>query len=342
MKPQNIILSVIILLILVFSACREVKVTTKINRDGTFTRIITVTGDSAEVLSKGLPFPVDDTWQMKFSKDTMDTTKWAATYSKTFRNSMALNEEIKSDTSFYRNLEREVVITKKFGFFYNYLTFRETYKSVNPFKALDYKDFLTEEDLQWYGGIRLPVTSADSTLRDKIEEKVDDFLVKSVIAEIDSILKDGIERLQDPSLEVKDLTMYNDSLEKIINNWTLDSGAEIIMNLQKWSGNDTWSKLLDLTPPLFDNFDRKKSEVDTLAFIEAYNEVVEMPGIITATNSEMLRGNQVSWDVHIEAFFIGDLVMYAESRVINSWAFILSGVVVLALLVLLGVKAVRR
>jgi hypothetical protein len=34
--------------------------------------------------------------------------------------------------------------------------------------------------------------------------------------------------------------------------------------------------------------------------------------------------------------------MYAESRVINYWAFILAGVVVLVLLVLLVVKTVRR
>jgi hypothetical protein len=84
------------------------------------------------------------------------------------------------------------------------------------------------------------------------------------------------------------------------------------------------------------------SEIDTLAFIEGYTEVVEMPGLITGTNSEMLKGNQVSWDVHIEAFFVSDLVMYAESRVINYWAFILTGAVVLALLVLLVAKAVRR
>ncbi len=342
MKPQNVILSVLIMLVLVFSACREVTVTTKVNRDGSFTRIITVTGDSGEVLSRTLPFPVDETWKTQFSKDSTDSSRYIATYSKTFSNSKDLKEEIGNDTSWYRNLKREVVISKKPGFFYSYLAFRETYKAINPFNFLNYKDFLTEEDLKWYGGIKSPVSPADSVKKNEIDDKVDEFLMRSFFAEIDSILKSGIERLQDPSLEAVDLSVYYDSLEKDIQNWSVDEGKEIIMDLQKWSGNNAWLDLLDLTPPVFENFDRKMAAIDTLAFMEGYSEIVEMPGLITSTNSEMLKGNQVSWDVHIEAFFVSDLVLYAESRVVNYWAFILAGAVVLALLILLVVKTVRR
>ncbi len=71
MKTQNIILSLVIILLLFFSACREVTVTTKVNPDGTFTRIITVTGEDSSVFRTDLPFPVDETWARMSSKDTI-------------------------------------------------------------------------------------------------------------------------------------------------------------------------------------------------------------------------------------------------------------------------------
>ncbi len=67
-----------------------------------------------------------------------------------------------------------------------------------------------------------------------------------------------------------------------------------------------------------------------------------MPGLITATNSAMLNGNQVRWEFQGGNVMVRDFEMYAESRVMNYWAFILAGLVMLALVVMLVVKAVRK
>ncbi len=83
-----------------------------------------------------------------------DSTKYIVTYTKAFRNSSQLNAEIKSDTSKYKNLAKEISVTKKFRFFFSYLTFKEVYKSANPFTKLDYRDYLTEEDIQWNSGLK--------------------------------------------------------------------------------------------------------------------------------------------------------------------------------------------
>jgi hypothetical protein len=67
-----------------------------------------------------------------------------------------------------------------------------------------------------------------------------------------------------------------------------------------------------------------------------------MPGLITGTNSSVLSGNRVSWDVFPMAFLLEDYTMVAESRVINVWAFIVSGMVLLGLISLLVVKSRKR
>lgn len=343
MKPQNIILSALIMLILVFSACREVTVTTKINRDGSFTRIITVTGDSAEVLKRDLPFPVDAGWVLKFSKDSTDSAKYVAIYTKTFRNSNELNSEIRGDTSFYRNIKRDVTIKKRFGFFYTYLTFKEVYKSANPFTFLDYRDYVTEEDLLLTNGLKIPLTPEDSARRDNSEEKIDAFMANSAALEIESIMKQGILRLNNPLLDTSHLKVYRDSLIANLKKWDLFGQDEFyfVDVYSEISGNDAYLLLKDLDPPIFDAFNMKVKDFGNLIGFEDYLEEVEMPGLLTGTNSTMLSGNQVRWDIQVDSFLLSDFEMVAESRVINSWAFLLAGAIVFVLLVLLVVKTLR-
>jgi hypothetical protein len=341
MKTTNIILSAIAVLLLVFSSCREIRVTTKVNTDGTFTRIITVTGDSKDDLSDDLPFPVDETWTGTFSRDTSDSTKFIQTYTKSFRNSGELNAEIKSDTGQYRNLERDVSVNKRFRFFFSYLTFKEVYRSANPFTSLDYHEFLTEDDIHWFSGLKSPVTAADSTQKDKAEDKALAFLVSSATAEVESIIRDGIKRLNNPLLNPVDISVYHDSLSKQVDSWNDESPVTIIEDCRQWSGNDAFSLLNDLKPPLFEGFAKKMTVLDIVFKLEGYTEEVEMPGLITGTNSAMLNGNTVRWEFQPMNAIVSDYEMYAESRVINYWAFVVAGVVLLAFVVLLVIKAVR-
>jgi hypothetical protein len=326
---------------LVLSACREVTITTKVNPDGTFTRIMTVTGDSADVFNTDLPFPVDGTWSAVSSKDTADSTKYMRIYTKSFRNIDEFNAGLKNTTGDYKNLDREISITKKFRFFFSYLTFREVYKSVNPFKMLDYHDYLTEEDIRLYTGTMIPVTAADSSLKDKAIDKAMAFLIESATFEAESTLKNGIKQIDNPALNAIDISRYHDSLNLLITKSDQDKTPDIIDSYRKWSGNEAFSLLHGIQPPLFDDFEKKIAVMDTILKAEGYTEDVEMPGLITGTNSTMLKGNHVSWDFQILNILVNDFEMYAESRVINYWAFIVLGIVILVLVILSIMNAVR-
>jgi hypothetical protein len=342
MKRENIVLSAVIFLLLLFGSCREVTVTTKVNPDGTFTRIITVTGDSAEVMTGDLPYPVDETWTRVFSKDTSDSAKFIQTYSKSFRSSDKLNEEIRNDTGSYSILDRNISVSKKFRFFFSYLTFKEVYNYADAFTGLDYHEFLTEDDIQWFSVMKLPVTPADSLHKKEAEDKVFDFLIASAAAEVEAIMRDGIKKLNNPLLNPVDISQYHDSIYKEINAWNNSSELRIIEDFRRWSGNDAFLLLNDLDPPLFENFVKKVLAFDRVIGLESFTEEVEMPGLITGTNSPMLNGNLVRWDFQPMNVIIRDYEMVVESRVINYWAFIVSGIVLLALVVLLILKAILK
>jgi hypothetical protein len=75
---------------------------------------------------------------------------------------------------------------------------------------------------------------------------------------------------------------------------------------------------------------------------EGFKQTVEMPGIITETNSTELKGNQVSWEVEPDSFFVKEYVMHVESRVVNYWAFALTGIVFLLLIVVILFKGFKK
>ena len=310
------------------------------NPDGSFTRIVTVTGDSAEVFSRNLPFPVDETWEKSFSRDSTDSTKYIMRYTKFYKNSERLKEEIKSDTSAYSIIKKDISIRKNFRFFYSYLTYEEVYKALYPF-CLDYKDYFTENDLQLSTGMLNPQSPEDSLAYENADTRVENYLLAAAFKEVDSIIRSGISKLDDPRLNAVDMSLYQDSLRKILINLDFEHGEDFIDSLINWSGNEDLKLLTTIDPPLFAEFDRRTELWQKALDLDGYAVEVELPGLITVTNSNMLKGNEVRWEFRSTVLFFRDTVFFVESRVINYWAFIIAGIVLFALVIVLVVKAVR-
>ena len=60
-----------------------------------------------------------------------------------------------------------------------------------------------------------------------------------------------------------------------------------------------------------------------------------MPGIILNTNAKTVEGNKVIWEFDENRFCYEDFNMTVQSRVVNVWAFVVSGVIVLVVIILL-------
>lgn len=337
----HIIVLLLIFIIVTLSACREITVTTRVNNDGSFTRIITITGDSADLFKKDLPYPVDDSWLFEVKHDSVDTSMFV-TYTKTYTNSIDLNKEIDSDTSWKKQLRRSIEVNKKFGFFFSYLTFKEVIKSANPFTMLDYSDHLTPEELMWLNKEKLPLTEADTTIMEEIEEKALEFVGKSITEELIVHFEEGIKKLNDPAVNPGIIRLHYDSILAHVYEWEFENSSALIDNIAIWSDESRVLDIKQFFPELFADFNKKVELFDNVLQMEIYDQVVEMPGIITETNSPGLIGNQVSWDVDSDCFLFNDYTMYVESRVVNVWSFILLGLVLVSLIIFLTIKSFRN
>ena len=340
MKTRQLVFGMAIL-IMAFSACREITVNTTVNRDGTFTRTILVSGDSAEAFKKGLPYPVDSSWEMTSKKDTSGEGKFLVTYTKHYKDCEELTAEIGRDTSWLRQLVRHIDIRKRFGFFYSYIEYKEVYPAANPFGALPYKDRLSPEDLRWLTRKHPIQGPADSLKMKEAEDKAMAYLIESATAELEKALADGIHKLNDPRLDANCVNAVHDNIRNVLEKWNLEDVSTLIDSCKAWTGNGAFDRLKEIQPPLFREFNRKTSFLENLLMMEGFHVETCMPGLITGTNSASLSGNRVSWDLFPMAFLLEDYTMVAESRVINVWAFILSGVVLLGLVSLLAVKSLK-
>ena len=344
MKTKYFI-STLLLLVLTLSSCRDITIKTKVNADGSFTRVITLSGnlsDSASVVKmEGLPYPVDDSWEMKTMRDTSDSTRLICIYAKDFPGDEALREEIGSDTSWMKMLDREITIKKKFMFFYSYLTYRELYRKADPSKLLDYRDYMSPADLEWVIGNKSPLTGSDSTLKDSADARAERYIMASYRAEIIDCLEKGIQRLDDPeirSFAIKPFIYSNFNFSDLEQ---FESPDHILDSIASKSGIRGLLDLKELSPPVFSELEKKLNLFEKIIGMEDYTSEVEMPGLITATNSSKLVGNTVSWFVQPTSFYFDDYEMFVESRVVNRWAFVLSGAVLLLLIIVFVVRIFR-
>jgi len=337
MKKQHAICLLLCITIIIFSGCRNITVTTKVNANGSFTRIIKITGDSASVFEPDLPYPIDDSWKKTVIKDTTDQGDYILTYTKTYKKSDQLQSEISQDTSWRKGLGRNITIDKSFGFFYSHLTFRETYKATMPFEKLGFPNYLTPEEMFYITGAKKPISPGDSIKYKEASDKYIGFLVEGITNQIIATMEVGIEKLNDPQLKPETVALYRDSLEHRFHDY--DGNMDIYIDFYKaWTGNESFEKLKTLEPPLFGELNKKVFFALNAAFMDSYTQAVEMPGLITETNAKSVTGNKVSWRVTCEHFLFEDYEMKVESRVVNRWVFIVSGVFLLLVLVMLFLK----
>ena len=332
MKTKHILLGLFITII-VFSSCREINISTIVNKNGSFTRIVTITGDSTDVLKPNLPYPVDNSWEMKFQKDTTGSDNYVLTYTKFFDNSTLLNQEINVDTSWRKKLNRNINVGRKLGFFYSYVVYKETIGAANPFNLLDYKDYISKEDMLWLTGKKLASTSSDSSKIKQAEDTAVEYLEEVITAEIVAVLKKSIEQLNSPVIDPDQVDNYRDSIALKVNDWDFNSSTEFVDYLAEWTNNSNFHKLKTVNSTLFENLDDNMQFVVGVFEIEDYKVTVELPGIITETNSLSTKGNQVHWNVNASSILFEDYNLIVESRVVNSWMFVIAGVILLLFIV---------
>lgn len=342
--------AVLLILLLIGFSCDEPKTTLTdiVHPDGSVTRKIEMRNDKNMFKLSDLQVPFDSSWTIK---DTIvignkkDTT-WIKTAEKLFKSAEEINKSYSTDKGANKNFSRIAAFSKRFRWFNTVYRFSERIDKIMSHGYL-LKDFLNQEELNYFYSPESVNSerqkSADSlkykTLADTINKKTDLWLVKSLASEWIFEFSRLIEGKAGKDLTGESLKAREDELIKIINKY--DSKFDSL-----WAAGVILKEMIGEK-----NAITYRSEADSsIAFINRilsnsfkdYSVRIIMPGKIIGTNGFIDKTETLLWPVKSDYFTTEQYEMWAESKVINKWAWVITGVFILFVVTGLLIRLIRR
>ena len=326
----------------------ETVVTNYVHSDGSVTREMEMRSSKNNFKVSDFQVPFDQTWTIKDSVEVNakgDTT-WVKRASRFFRNTDEINLSYKTDSGANKGTSRHSSLTKKFRWFNTEYRFCETIDGTMKF-GYPIGDFLDKEELEYYycpdrikGDKK---NSADSlkyrAFEDTINKKTDLWASKCLISEWIGEFSGLTEGKAGNDLSAQVLKSREDELLATLKIFEpkFDSLWENGTILRKFIGDA--------------NAIKYRTEADTAISIvtrrlllnfKKYSVRIAMPGAVIGTNGYLDSSKVLLWAVKSDFFFTGTYEMYAESKTINVWAWIISGLFLVFVLTGVFVRLMKK
>jgi hypothetical protein len=359
------------------NSCLEYQFTTRIFPNGSCERIMTVRGDSADLMNGIIPVPKDSAWKINITHVAGDPKKYELTAIAHFPNVEYLNKFFYKSVDSMPAVSIKAELKKKFRWFYTYIDYKETYFAFTPYRKVPIAKYLKDEEVKiLFAGddkivyqpnediIRLrrdsldkiKLTHTDSLKMEKkkedIEKRYNEWLAESIFENVYEILAERADKIKGKDINKDIVIAAKDSIFAALrrdNKFTMGDEVQkndyfteaILSEAKKHYPIEQLSHSKYLDSLAYEEIGHRYDKMQSITS-NTYGNQLLMPGIITATNAKSMNGNILSWEIEPGEFFFYDFVMSAESRMMNKWAFWVSGAVVLLLLGGLIAGAVGR
>jgi hypothetical protein len=349
MRRKSIILTVSIILLIIESCDEpETVVTNYVHPDGSVTRKIEMRNSKNNFKKADLQVPFDSTWTVKDSLEISqkgDTT-WIKRAQKQFKNIDEINLEYKADSGANKDVLRHAGFKKSFKWFNTEFRFSERIEKTMSF-GYPVKDFLNKEELLYFyspGSLKNEKeTSPDSlkykALSDSVKHKTDTWVIRNLVSEWIGKFSDlisvragnDIKRELLKGQEEKFAEIFQAHEEKFDSLWSND------FFLKKFIGEDNAIKykveadsaMNIATNKIFINF-------------KDYSVQIVMPGKLIGTNGFIDSSGVLLWPVKSDYFLTEPYEMWAESKIPNTWAWIVSGLFVVFVLTGVTMRILKK
>lgn len=335
---------------MIFVSCLDVEVTTILNKDGSLDRIVEVSSDDSLKNYEDLPFPIDSTWKISYTYDsTRSKKKHVYSFKKHFKNAQEISKEYSDKENSLSVLDRKVIVEKKFRWFYTYITFEERYNKAVNGNYRPFAQYLSQIELEarkYNRGDSLDLDfnekEVQGYLKD-IETKFDKWFEDNVKEEILLVMEKDIQSIGIKGISLEDLKTNSDTIFNLIelfNFFEGDKDAESFYNsLNQIFNTEKFNELVNNQHSHLEQFLNK---FENIVAKRGFKYNLQIPGLLLDTNAESIKGSSLSWNFEpMEAFFV-DTSHSAESRIINLWAYIVSGITIVLILIFLLIPLFRN
>jgi hypothetical protein len=353
MKKRSLKLIVSFIILLVVS-CNEPEtvVTNYVHPDGSVLRSIEMksSGDKADerFAVADLQVPFDSTWTVKDSVElsAKGDSIWVRKAEKLFRNADEINLSYKNDSGPNRNFSRGTGFKKRFKWFNTEFRFSERIDKELSYGYPVNKFLNSEELLYFYSPESLKndkENGADSlkykALSDSVKHKTDKWTAKNMVSEWIGEFSKLTRGKAEESMSFQSLKSREDEFATIVekDDNQLDSLWKNGILLREFVGEANALKY--------------KSEADSaltlttnklLAEFHDYSVRIVMPGKLIGTNGFIDSSQVLLWPVKVDYFMTEPYEMWAESKVTNMWAWIVSGLFLIFVLTGVIVRIIKK
>jgi hypothetical protein len=346
-KPFKLIASLILMMVV---SCDEPEtvVTNYVHPDGSVTRKIEMRNNENKFKLSDLQVPFDSTWTVKDSCELSEKgdTTWVKRAVKLFKNVDEINLAYKNDSGANKEISRQAGFKKRFKWFNTEFRFSETIDKKLSF-GYPVRDFLNNEELLYFYSPENvkhdKETGPDSlkfkALSDSVKHKTDTWSTKNIVSgwieEFSKLTsgKDGSD-MNKESLKVREdefvkiVEAKNEKFDSLWSNGTLLKELIGEANALKYK-TEADTAIESVTKNFFVNF-------------KEYSVRIAMPGKLIGTNGFIDTSKVLIWPVKSDYFLTEPYEMWAESKIPNRWAWIVSGLFLVFVLTGVIIRVIKK
>lgn len=364
MKYASLIL-ILFVALFATSCEKSTDMLTVINSDGSCYRQFTGKADSAfmcgDTIDKSNPFPIkiDSTCKVSWeygksdlrtefplsrslydsltdsvSVNKMRTKKRSGYFDVVVRQNFKSVEQMAHKFKFkpsheWRNMKVKYALEKKFRWFYTYYRYRETYPKIETGFALPIENFMSKDEarfwftgepnlLQGMNGIEIRNYIGD------LENKHNQWFAKNVWNAQYAVALANYGLIGKAPVTRKRLELLKDSIFKSEVKDYQDFKMESILN--KYFNTKVFSKLWETENSPMKKYEAQFYKQPFMAYLShSFTYKLVLPGEIIKSNNAIIKGDTLVWNLTSTRMMYGNYVLEAQSRKVNSWAFVVTG-----------------
>lgn len=360
------------LMILGLASCSDKDMLTVINADGSCYREFTAQVDSAFMtgsIEENNPFPVsiDSTWQIawkyagsadvhtNFPLNASDYAwtvqdgelvvkqKFEVLVRKNYSSVNEMAEQFKFKISHpWNDMEVNYALDKKFRWFYTYYVYDEIYPKIeHNFSPID--KYMTEEESQfWFTGQPDLLKGMNgfeiAEYTTELEGKYEKWLAQNYWEAMYRVFVDHYDELG-LTIPKNRFEALRDSIFQIGSLEDIDTD-NVVAKMDNYFATDKFSQFNKDDNQLLKNFDNDFWAQDFIKYFDgSFTYKLIMPGKVLKAENAVQQNDTLVWRLTAFRMVADDYTIEAVSRKTNSWAFAVTGLIVL---IAIGGFAYRR
>lgn len=362
MKTIKCISLIIIALNIMSCESRKINMLTVINPDGSCYKEFTnhadsqfMSGDTTGV-QKIFPVNLDNTWQIKwqynngkirfdfplkksdiheFEED--NKSEFIVTIHKSFKSVEEMSRL--KPVNQWNNQKIEYQLHKKFRWFYTYYEYTETYPKLKLTDDLvPLSKYMTSEEANYWFNDQNVLTNGmngieANELNQEIERKYEKWITHNIWHEYYRIFIENYDKISKPPVSVNKFVMLedtifnNETMEKLLNDTDPNPNNDPSLFIDSYFKTKSYSEFSNNNDSIFKQAGNKI--IENIYGHNIVNYSLRLPGQVIRGNFISQKNGILFWKITSSRMVTHEFIIHAESRKINIWTFIITGVIIL-------------